>query len=265
MTSLCFNARYYRQFPPERYSGHALTTIEIDPGRSALLVVDVYGEGFTPADGEFRHHPSFAPEKEQAWSNASLNNIQPAIEAARQAGWPVIYVANSSPRIAFNRSSFGKTINRSLNIDIEELLSERQVDPLEYNQRDNNFIAYSKALAPQPTDYYVRKHFYSGFKDTRLDSLLRNLDIKTLFCVGYSGDICLFCTLIDAMELNYDVVLLRDCTMSLEIPEDEGNRVSYTERMIIWVETYAGVTITSRELVDALRGAGSLTPSATKG
>ncbi len=255
MPELDLRTRYYLQYPPEHYTGPSYTDIKVDSSRAALLVVDVYGEGFTAEDGEFRHHPSFTPEKERAWSDISVKHIKPAIEAAHKAGLPVIYVSNSSPRIAINRSSWGRLINRSLNTDVEDLLSEPNVDPKEYNSRDNKFIAYSKALAPQPTDYYVRKHFYSGFKDTRLDTLLRNLDIKTLFCVGFSGDICLFCTMIDAMELNYDVILLRDCTLSLEIPEDEGNRISYTERMIIWVESYAGVTITSDDFTQALRKA----------
>jgi nicotinamidase-related amidase len=260
MTTLNFHSRYYRLHPPEHYAGHAFVDETVDLGRTALLVVDVYGQGLN-ADDELRHHPAMDSGKDKLWTENALQHVAPTIAAARRAGLPVIYVSNSSPHIEFNHSQFGQVINRALNTDIEDLLSEPIGDPLEYNRRDNHFIEYSKALAPCPGDYYVRKHFYSGFKDTRLDTLLRNLDIKTLICVGYSGDVCLFCTLIDAMELNYQVVLLRDCTRSTEIPEDEGGQISYTERMVIWIESYAGTSITSAEFVEALQHA-DLTPGA---
>ncbi len=258
MATININGRYYRLYPPEHYAGHDFAGETADLGRTALLVVDVYGQGFT-AEDELRHHPAMDPEKDKIWTENAVQHIAPAIAAARRAGLPVIFVSNSSPRIEFNQSQFGHMINRSLGSDIEDLLSEPQVDAWEYNRRDNHFIEYSRALAPCPGDYYIRKHFYSGFKDTRLDTLLRNLDIKTLICVGYSGDVCLFCTLIDAMELNYQVVLLRDCTRSTEIPEDEGGQISYTERMVYWIESYVGVTITSGEFIEALAQA-QLTP-----
>ena len=117
----------------------------------------------------------------------TLGYIRPAIEAARLAHLPVIYVHNSSPNVEINLSEFGKVMGRALGEDVAELNAERAglVDPAEYRtHKGASPLDISPAVAPKPGDYYVRKHFYSGFKDTRLDTLLRNLDVHTVFCAG---------------------------------------------------------------------------------
>ena len=82
-------------------------------------------------------------------------------------------------------------------------------------------------IAPQSDDYYIRKYVYSGFWDTRLDSLLRNLGIRTLVCAGFAADICLLGTMIDALYRNYRIVLLRDATQAVEIPDSTARTGVY--------------------------------------
>ena len=52
----------------------------------------------------------------------------------------------------------------------------------------------------------------SGFQDTELDSILRNLNLTTLLFAGVNADQCVLCTLQDASFLGYDAILLEDCT-----------------------------------------------------
>jgi nicotinamidase-related amidase len=52
----------------------------------------------------------------------------------------------------------------------------------------------------------------SGFHDTCLDSVLRNLDIKTVLFAGVNADQCVLATLMDANFAGYDCILLEDCT-----------------------------------------------------
>ena len=47
-------------------------------------------------------------------------------------------------------------------------------------------------------DIHVDKHRISGFWDTALDSVLRNLGVKTLFFAGINADHCVLATLMDA-------------------------------------------------------------------
>lgn len=67
-------------------------------------------------------------------------------------------------------------------------------------------------LVPEPVDIHVDKYRMSGFWDTPLDSILRNLGVTTLLFGGVNADQCVLCTLQDANFLGYDCVLLEDCT-----------------------------------------------------
>ena len=52
----------------------------------------------------------------------------------------------------------------------------------------------------------------SGFWDTELDSILRNLGVSTLLFAGVNVDQCVLCTLQDANFLGYDCILVSDCS-----------------------------------------------------
>jgi nicotinamidase-related amidase len=60
-------------------------------------------------------------------------------------------------------------------------------------------------------DIYVHKHRISGFWDTPLDSILRNLDVATVFFAGVNADHCVLGTLMDANFSGYDTIMLEDC------------------------------------------------------
>lgn len=66
-------------------------------------------------------------------------------------------------------------------------------------------------LHAEEGDVHVDKHRISGFQDTELDSILRNLDINTLLFAGVNMDQCVMCTLQDASFLGYDCIMLEDC------------------------------------------------------
>lgn len=67
-------------------------------------------------------------------------------------------------------------------------------------------------LATEPSDIHVAKYRMSGFQDTALDSILRNLGVTTLLFAGVNIDQCVMCTLQDAHFLGYDCILLEDCS-----------------------------------------------------
>ncbi|MBE9155934.1 cysteine hydrolase [Nodosilinea sp. LEGE 06152] len=67
-------------------------------------------------------------------------------------------------------------------------------------------------LKAQPQDIWVDKYRMSGFWDTPLDSILRNLGKTTLLFAGVNVDQCVMATLQDANFLGYDCILLRDCS-----------------------------------------------------
>jgi nicotinamidase-related amidase len=74
------------------------------------------------------------------------------------------------------------------------------------------------------------------FVGTRLDLLLRYLDIKNLFTVGYSTDACLMTTVIDALWHDYKVILLCDCTLANDFPEEQAELLG-TQRVVKMLES----------------------------
>jgi hypothetical protein len=108
-------------------------------------------------------------------------------------------VSNSAPRIALKQSAYGEQKWETLRVVKDEIYAEQIVDPLEYHAGPSNVLTYSQVIVPQAGDYYIRKHVHSGFFDTRLDTLLRNLGVRNLVCVGIALDVCLGNTMIDAL------------------------------------------------------------------
>jgi nicotinamidase-related amidase len=78
-------------------------------------------------------------------------------------------------------------------------------------QKDSWAAAVVDELSPQPTDIMVDKHRISGFWDTPLDSILRNLGVRSLLFAGVNTDQCVLHTLTDANFLGYGCILLDDC------------------------------------------------------
>ena len=238
MATLTLPARHYRMYPQEGYLGHDERSLEIDTAATALLAVDVGGMGLASmADKE---------------NDVIDQHIVPAIAAARTVGLPIIYSNNSAPRIAIQHSQLGRVARRSFELEWEEWGQEADVDPREYALGEPDALRFPTRLEPAEGDYFVRKHSYSGFFETRLDGLLRNLGVKTLVCLGFSLDVCLHSTMVDAMSLNYEVVLVRDATLAQEMPEDLDD-LRFTRRLILLAEYSLGVSTTSAAFIAACK------------
>jgi nicotinamidase-related amidase len=250
MANLSLQGRYFKLYPPEKY-GYAYDDLELEIEHTAFIICDVYGQ--FPDPNVKDASPSGLEYLFKNEYDIIANRIRPSKDAAKQAGMPCVYLGNSAPNIAIEKSWFGK--QRAMNIGKwhDELFSEDNVDPLEYKFGHSAYIKYADVIKPEADDYYVRKWVYSGFFDTRLDTLLRNLKIDTLVCTGFAGDICLLTTMIDATNHNYRVLLLRDCTQSVEIPEVDGKDFAFTKRMVLWSECHIGYTATSEDFISACR------------
>jgi nicotinamidase-related amidase len=69
-------------------------------------------------------------------------------------------------------------------------------------------------LDPRPGDFQIRKKHYSAFNSTRLDAVLRELDVKRLYFTGAWTEACVQHTVIDAFYLNYEINVLSDAVSS---------------------------------------------------
>lgn len=67
-------------------------------------------------------------------------------------------------------------------------------------------------LAPAEGDYVIPKRTYSGFHQTSLEMLLRDLGVETCVVCGLYLDICVRCTCMDAFLNGFKVVIADEAT-----------------------------------------------------
>ena len=80
-------------------------------------------------------------------------------------------------------------------------------------------------------DIHVDKYRLSGFWDNEFDSVLRNLDARTLLFAGVNVDRCVLATMQDAGFLGYDCILIDDCAATTS-PDYVVRAVKYLVRGI---------------------------------
>lgn len=178
--------------------------LAFDLASTALLVIDMQND-FCHADGWLA---SIGVDVKPA--RAPIAPLQGLLPALRAADVPVLWVnwgnrpdrMNLSPSVlhVYKPSGRGTGIGDPLPNGSEVL------------QAGSWAAAVVDELAPQPGDVRVDKYRMSGFWDTPLDSILRNLDVRTLLFAGVNADQCVLATLQDANCLGYDCLLLQDCT-----------------------------------------------------
>lgn len=220
--------------------GYRYETQELGFEKTAFLLVDVYGLGY---DDDFNEpsRPSLLTRKGFYREREMIREkIAPALNAARKAGMKIIYVTNVDPGICTVKSEFAKLMKRSFCIDISNILAP-----------DSEDIEFSDIVAPQKGDYMVKKQMYSGFFESPLESLLRNLEVKNLISVGFDTNICLRATLEGAFYRNFRIILLRDCTLGCEFPDTEDTLL-FTKMGIKHMEWTIGYSAISEDFIKSL-------------
>ena len=94
-------------------------------------------------------------------------------------------------------------------------------------------------------DYVVPKRRYSGFFQTDLDILLRELGVKTLVMTGLHTHMCVRHTSADAYSLGYDVVVAKEATDSFT-EEDYISGLAYLKTC------YGADAYTNEEVIEML-------------
>ena len=218
-------AGYYQGQHQE--DGHRYDALELELERTAFMVVD-------------SNCGSGNPHVE--------DGIAPALAAAREAGMRVLYIHND-----FSLVDEPGSIKREIHGTRwgQEGAADRPPP-----ERAPVKPSYSPSIQPLSHEPDFPKREWSGFHETHVDYHLRCWDIKSLIAVGFSQRACLYQTLAGAVEHNYRVILLRDCTFSSEYPDtvDESLEEGGWLRKIMFrnFEHVIGYTSTSSDFVASL-------------
>lgn len=77
-------------------------------------------------------------------------------------------------------------------------------------------------LKPAAEDYVVDKRTYSGFYETGLDPLLRDLGVKTVVFTGLHTNMCVRHTVADAFFRGYKIIVATDGVEAFTQEDHEG-------------------------------------------
>lgn len=178
--------------------------LSIDVTRSALLVIDMQND-FCHPDGWLHHiGVDIAPARRPI---APLQKLLPTL---RTAGVPILWInwGNRPDRLNLSPALLHVYKPSGEGVGLGDALPGNGAPVLE---KGSWAAAIVDELEPARTDIRVDKYRMSGFWDTPLDSILRNLGVTTLLFGGVNLDQCVLCTLQDANFLGYDCVLIEDC------------------------------------------------------
>ncbi len=215
--------------------------LRIDLRRSAFIVIDMQNDFCAPGGWLDHIGVDIAPARRPIAPLAAL------LPLLRAAGVPILWVnwgnrpdrLNLSPSLLHVYNRTGATVGLG--------------DPLPGNgapvlEKDSWAAAIVDGLHPAAGDIHIDKYRMSGFWDTPLDSILRNLRISTLLFGGVNMDQCVLCTLQDANFLGYDCVLVEDCAATTSPP--------YCHQATVYNVTQCfGFVAVSQDLASALAAA----------
>lgn len=212
--------------------------IRIDLARSALVVIDMQNDFCHPQGWLAEIGVDIAPAR------AAIAPIAALLPPLRAAGVPVIWVnwgnrpdlANISPALLHVYAD--ETGAGGLGVPS----GPRGAPVLE---KGSWSAAIVDELVPAPEDIRVDKYRMSGFWDTPLDAILRNLRVDTLLFAGVNADQCVLHTLADASFLGYDTVMFEDAAATTS-PAFCMEATLYNLRQIF------GFTLLSTDLCAAL-------------
>ena len=180
-------------------------SVRFDLARSAIIVIDMQND-FCHPEGWLA---SIGVDVTSA--RAPIAPLQRLLPVLRNQRVPVIWLnwGNRPDRLNLSPALLHVYKPSGVGTGLGDPLPGSGAHVLEHGSWSAGIV---DELAPAASDIHVAKYRMSGFQDTELDSILRNLGVTTLLFAGVNADQCVLCTLQDANFRGYDCLLIADCT-----------------------------------------------------
>ena len=178
--------------------------VTVDLLRTAVIVIDMQNDFCAPGGWVDHLGADFRPDRKP------IEPLQRLLPALRQAGVPVIWVNWG------NRPDLANMPPNQIHLYKPTGVGVGLGDPLPGSgahvlEKDSWAAAVVDELVQAPEDIKVDKYRISGFWDTPLDSILRNLGVRSILFAGVNTDQCVLHSLTDANFLGYGCILVEDC------------------------------------------------------
>jgi nicotinamidase-related amidase len=216
-----------------------VTNLKFDKENSALLVIDPYND-FISEGGKL-----WDRIKTVAEANDCIAHMLQLLTAARKVGVRVFYAMHHRYRPG----------------DYETWKYAAPIQKAAWSRKTFEFGTWGgefrPEFAPQPGDIVAQEHWCSsGFANTDLDLQLKRHGIQRLIVAGLIAHTCVESTVRFAVELGYDVTLVKDATA--DYSEEFMHAALVTN-----LPNYASAIVTAQEVTDALSGSCPLEQSSS--
>ena len=167
---------------------------EVDPKRSALIVVDMQNDFLLPD----------APLEVED-GRAIIPRVKRAIDFCRERGIRVVYTVH---------------VHRADGSDLGLFRHNSAIESGAALRDDAPGAEVHRDIAPKAGETVIKKHRYSGFYGTDLELVLRGAQIDTVIIAGTTTENCCHATARDAMFRDFKVVFLADATATFDYGDD---------------------------------------------
>ncbi|WBU54128.1 isochorismatase family cysteine hydrolase [Paracoccus sp. SCSIO 75233] len=171
---------------------------QLDPKRTAILVVDAQNAEITPEVQEL--HPGFYSELRET----ALPAMRRLLDGARSAGAEVVY-----------------TVIESLTQDGRDRSLDHKLSNM-HIPKGSPLAQVIDEVAPQGDEIILPKTSSGVFNSTNIDYVLRNLGIDNVIVVGFVTDQCVDMAIRDGADRGYYMVCAHDACASYT-PERHQN------------------------------------------
>lgn len=179
-------------------------TVAVDLRRTVIIVIDMQND-FCTRSGWVDHIGG-----DYEVNRTPIGPLQALLPRLRDHDIPVIWVnwGNRPDLLNMPPNQIHLYKNSGEGIGLGDPLPDHGAPVL---QKDSWAAAVVDELAPLEKDIKVDKHRISGFWDTPLDSILRNLGTRSILFAGVNTDQCVLHSLTDANFLGYGCIMVEDC------------------------------------------------------
>lgn len=159
-------------------------------------------------------------------ASSIVPNVRRVVEKARMKNIPVIYVADKHLPYDHELGVWGE--HAMYYSEESEIIDE---------------------LKPSRGDIVLYKRSYSGFRDTGLDMLLRDLHVDTVVLTGIHTHICVLHTAWDAFYHGYNIIVVKDAVAAFS-KEDHDYALKFMEKI------YGAKLLTTDEIISLMERLG---------
>lgn len=178
--------------------------VTLDLERTALIIIDMQND-FCAKGGWVDHlGADYSPDR------APIEPLQRLLPSLRARHVPIVWVnwGNRPDLMNMPPNQLHLYKPTGVGIGLGEPLPGSGAHVLE---KDSWAAAVVDELRIEPGDIRVDKYRISGFWDTPLNSILKNLGCRSLLFAGVNTDQCVLHSLTDANFLGYGCIMLTDC------------------------------------------------------